>query len=190
MNNKKIVFFASGNGSNVENIFNYFKNEKRLSIIKVYTNNNSAGDLKRIIPHGLNGKYFNKSDLSNGLLLKELKSLSPDLIILAGFLLKIPEEIIKSFPNKIINIHPALLPKYGGKGMFGINIHNAVKLNNDIKTGITIHYVNEQYDKGKIIFQEEVELSKKDTVETILKKVHKLEYEHFPKVINSILFKN
>ena len=186
---KKIVFFASGNGTNVENILNYFKNNDRISILKVFTNNSDALVLNRIAPYGIKSRCFNKTEFKEGLILKELKLLNPDLIVLAGFLLKIPISIINYFTNRIINIHPALLPNYGGKGMYGINVHKAVKINNEKKTGISIHFVDNNYDTGKIIFQKEVEISQSDSAEEISNKVHNLELEHFPKVIELILFK-
>jgi len=115
--------------------------------------------------------------------------LNPDLIVLAGFLWKIPEQITNAFPTKIINIHPALLPKFGGKGMYGMNVHNAVKEQNEKETGITIHYVNAHYDEGAIIHQAKTRIDPNDTAEDIAAKVHQLEYEHFPKIIDSILLK-
>ena len=175
---KKIVFFASGNGTNVENILNYFNNNNRVSFLKVFTNNSDALVLKRIKRFGIKFTCFNINELKEGVILKELKLLNPDLIILAGFLLKIPSSIINYFTNRIINIHPALLPNYGGKGMYGINVHEAVKKNNENKSGITIHYVDDSYDTGKIVFQKEVEISERDSVEEISKKVHNLELEN------------
>ena len=186
---KKIVFFASGNGTNVENILKYFKKNSRVSFLKVFTNNSKALVLKRILPFGIESRCFNNIELKEDSIFKELKLLNPDLIVLAGFLLKIPTSIINYFQNKIINIHPALLPNYGGKGMYGINVHKAVKMNNEKKSGITIHYVDDSYDTGKIIFQKELEISELDSVEEISNKVHNLELEHFPKVIDLILFK-
>ena len=186
---KKIVLFASGNGTNVENILNYFKNNNRVSFLKVFTNNSKALVLKKIAHFGIKSRCFNNIELKEDLIFKELKLLNPDLIILAGFLLKMPTSIINNFQNKIINIHPALLPNYGGKGMYGINVHKAVKMNNEKKSGITIHYVDNGYDTGKIIFQKEVKISKLDSVEDISNKVHNLELEHFPRVIELILFK-
>ncbi len=186
---KKIVFFASGNGTNVENIINHFNKNDKFSFLKVFTNNSDAIVLERIEPFNIKSRCFNINELKEGLILKELKLLNPDLIILAGFLLKIPSSIINYFTNRIINIHPALLPNYGGKGMYGINVHEAVKKNNEKKSGITIHYVDDSYDTGKIIFQKEVEIFESDSVEEISKKVHNLELEYFPKVIESILFK-
>ena len=188
-NKKKLVLFASGNGTNVENILNYFKNNNRVSFLKVYTNNSKALVLKKIAPFTIKSRCFNNIELKEDLIFKELKLLNPDLIVLAGFLLKMPTSIINYFQNKIINIHPALLPNYGGKGMYGINVHKAVKMNNEKKSGITIHYVDNNYDTGEIIFQKEVKISKLDSVEDISNKVHNLELEHFPKVIELILFK-
>ncbi|MBK78364.1 MAG: phosphoribosylglycinamide formyltransferase [Flavobacteriaceae bacterium] len=186
---KKIVLFASGNGTNVENILNYFKNNNRVSFLKVFTNNSKALVLKKIAPFTIKSRCFNNIELKEDLIFKELKLLNPDLIVLAGFLLKMPTSIINYFQNKIINIHPALLPNYGGKGMYGINVHKAVKMNNEKKSGITIHYVDNDYDTGEIIFQKEVKISQLDSVEDISNKVHNLELEHFPKVIELILFK-
>ena len=186
---KKIVLFASGNGTNVENILNYFKNNNRVSFLKVFTNNSKALVLKKIAPFTIKSRCFNNIELKEDLIFKELKLLNPDLIVLAGFLLKMPTSIINNFQNKIINIHPALLPNYGGKGMYGINVHKAVKMNNEKKSGITIHYVDNDYDTGEIIFQKEVKISQLDSVEDISNKVHNLELEHFPKVIELILFK-
>ena len=188
-NKKKLVLFASGNGTNVERILNYFKNNNRVSFLKVFTNNSKALVLKKIIPFGIKSRCFNNVELKEDLIFNELKLLNPDLIVLAGFLLKIPTSIINYFQNKIINIHPALLPNYGGKGMYGINVHKAVKMNNEKKSGITIHYVDNDYDTGKIIFQKEVKISKLDSVEDISNKVQNLELEHFPRVIELILFK-
>lgn len=116
-----------------------------------------------------------------------LKATEPDLIVLAGFLWKFPEHILKCFENKVINIHPALLPKYGGKGMYGMNVHNAIIQNNESETGITIHYVNENYDEGAIIFQVTCQVSKQDTAEDVAAKIHKLEMEYFPKVVEQLL---
>ena len=188
-NKKKLVLFASGNGTNVENILNYFKNNNRVSFLKVFTNNSKALVLKKIAHFGIKSRCFNNIELKEDLIFEELKLLNPDLIVLAGFLLKMPTSIINNFQNKIINIHPALLPNYGGKGMYGINVHKAVKMNNEKKSGITIHYVDNGYDTGKIIFQKEVKISQLDSVEDISNKVHNLELEHFPRVIELILFK-
>jgi phosphoribosylglycinamide formyltransferase-1 len=186
---KQIVLFASGSGSNVENIANYFKSRLDVTISCVLSNKSDAKVFERCDRLKINALYFNRQAFSKSdFLLKMLQSLDPDLIILAGFLWKIPQHITNAFPNKIINIHPALLPKYGGKGMYGMNVHNAVKENRDFETGITIHYVNANYDEGAIIHQVQTPISPEDTPEKIAEKVHQLEYEHFPRVIEELLF--
>jgi phosphoribosylglycinamide formyltransferase-1 len=185
---KRIVLFASGSGSNVENISNYFLNNSEVTITAVLTNKNDAKVIERCNRLNINALYFNRHAFyKTDCVLDILKNMEPDLIILAGFLLKVPEKLVQNFPNKIVNIHPALLPKYGGKGMYGMNVHNAVKTNNEQETGITIHYVNENYDEGAIIKQVKTKISTTDSATDIAHKVHELEYEHFPKVINSLL---
>jgi len=187
---KKIILLASGNGSNVENICRFFEHDDNIEILGVFTNNPKAGVLKRIESFGLKGIVFDRTKFTNGNLLEEIKALSPDLIVLAGFLWKIGPDWVRSFPSKIINIHPALLPKYGGKGMYGNYVHRAVKENNEKETGITIHYVNEEYDKGNFIFQARVSLSDQDNESDIAAKIHSLEQQHFPKIIASLLNNN
>lgn len=140
-------------------------------------------------PYGIEVKVFDRVSFNEGDLLKQIVEQKPNLIVLAGFLWKINTEWIQAFPNKIINIHPALLPKYGGKGMYGNFVHQAVKDHNETETGITIHYVNENYDEGAVIFQKNVRISAQDTVSSIASKVHQLEYTYYPKVIASILKK-
>ena len=185
---KQIVLLASGSGSNVENIAGYFQSDPNITIAAVLTNKRDAKVLDRCNRLKINALYFNKQAfIESDCVLNILKSLTPDLIVLAGFLLKIPENLIKAFPNQIINIHPALLPKYGGKGMYGMHVHNAVKKNKDAETGITVHYVNENYDEGAIIHQAKIPVLPSDSAETIAEKVHLLEYEHFPKVIAKLL---
>jgi phosphoribosylglycinamide formyltransferase-1 len=187
---KQIILFASGSGSNVENIANYFKLRKDVTISCVLTNKSDAKVIERCNRLEINALYFNRQAFSKSdFILKMLQSLNPDLIVLAGFLWKIPESITNAFPNKIINIHPALLPKYGGKGMFGMNVYNAVLENKEPETGITIHYVNAHYDEGAISQQEKISISPKDIADDIASKVHQLEYEYFPKVIDDLLFK-
>jgi phosphoribosylglycinamide formyltransferase-1 len=187
---KQIILFASGSGSNVENIANYFKLRKDVTISCVLTNKSDAKVIERCNRLEINALYFNRQAFSKSdFVLQMLQSLNPDLIVLAGFLWKIPEPITNAFPNKIINIHPALLPKYGGKGMYGMNVHNAVLENKEPETGITIHYVNAHYDEGAIIHQAKTSISPKDSADDIASKVHQLEYEYFPKVIDDILFK-
>lgn len=184
---KKVLLFASGAGSNVENIIRYFQNNAAVNIIGVFTNNPDAQVLGRAKKYGVPTLIFNKEDLNGGVVSDKVAALQPDLIVLAGFLWKFPEPIIVKFPNKIINIHPALLPKYGGKGMYGIKVHQAVLENKEKETGITIHYVNEHYDEGEFIFQQKVAIDDCTTPEEIVAKVHELEHEHFPKVINKLL---
>ena len=184
---KKIVVFASGSGSNAENIIHYFNKNKTATVSKVYCNKKNAGVFERCERLQIQCIYFSKDQFfDSDSILKELKQ-EADYIVLAGFLLKIPENIIAAFPNKIINIHPALLPKYGGKGMYGMHVHNAVKENKESETGITIHYVNENYDEGAIIFQATTQLSDTDSPDMIAQKIHALEYEHFPKVIELVI---
>ena len=184
---KRLVLFASGSGTNVENICKYFEHDTRIEIILVVGNNVSAGVWERIKPFGISSYCFDKPALNSGEVLQYLEKHQPDLIVLAGFLLKIPEAIVAAFPQQIINIHPALLPKYGGKGMYGLNVHKAVKQNKDGVSGISIHYVNPHYDEGQLIFQATVDIDVQDTPESIAQKVHQLEYKHFPKVIEQLL---
>lgn len=184
----RIVILASGNGSNAERIATYFADNGKAEVAAILTNKQTAKVLERAKRLQIPAFYFNKAAFTNSdTVVKLLQSLKPDLIILAGFLWKIPSNIISAFPNGIINIHPALLPKYGGKGMFGSHVHQAVKDNKEIETGITIHFVNEHYDEGAIIHQAKVSLESSDDIETIANKVHQLEYEHFPKVIEKLL---
>ncbi|MDT7828755.1 phosphoribosylglycinamide formyltransferase [Pricia sp. S334] len=188
MKSKKIVLFASGSGSNVENIALYFKDRPDIVISAVLSNKKDAKVLERCDRLKINGLYFNRTSFyDSDCVLDILKAIDPDLIVLAGFLWKIPSRLIQAFPDKIINIHPALLPKYGGKGMYGSKVHKAVKANGDSETGITIHYVNANYDEGGIIHQAVTSISEDDNVEQITQKVHALEYEHFPKVIERLL---
>jgi phosphoribosylglycinamide formyltransferase-1 len=182
----RIVIFASGSGTNAENIIKYFENNELAKTTLVFTNNKDAGVLKRAKELKINAKIFSKTELISDEFLQFLKK-EADFIILAGFLLKIPGKIIKEFPNKIINIHPALLPNYGGKGMYGMNVHRAVVKNKEPFTGISIHFVNERYDEGAIIFQIKVALTKNDTPEDVARKIHKLEQENFPKIIEKVL---
>ncbi len=185
---KHIVLFASGSGSNVENIVNYFTGHSDISISCVLTNKRDAYVIDRCNKLGVPAFYFNKAGFTNSpLVLEILKCIQPDLIVLAGFLLMIPSDLVEAFPRKIINIHPALLPKYGGKGMYGKHVHTAVKTQGESETGITIHYVNEHYDEGAIIRQFKVGLSKEDTVDQITAKVQALEQRHFPQVIEDLL---
>ena len=185
--NKRIILFASGNGSNVEEICRFFEQDATVTISAVLSNKASAGVIKRVNQFGLEAVVFDKTSFTNGALLKKVEKIKPDLIILAGFLWKIGEDWVKAFPEKIVNIHPAILPKYGGKGMYGSHVHKAVKANGERETGITIHFVNEAYDEGATIFQAKVSISNQDTVDEIAAKVHQLEHRHFPLVIKQLL---
>ena len=185
--NQKIILFASGNGSNAENIFRFFEKNNNVHVLTVYTNNSKARVINRFKPLGINVEVFNRKSFISGSLLKNVINQNPDLIILAGFLWKFGSDWIEAFNKKIINIHPSLLPKYGGIGMYGDNVYKAVKENFESETGITIHYINEFYDEGAIIFQEKVKLDKDDNLEDISYKTQKLEHKYFPKVIKDLL---
>ena len=187
---QKIILFASGNGTNAENICHFFERVPKVEIAGVYTNNSSAGVIQRLEPLGLQVEVFDRNAFQDGTLLSQIQCKQPTLIVLAGFLWKIGQDWVRAFPDIIVNIHPALLPKYGGKGMYGQHVHQAVKDNREMETGITIHYVNEAYDEGAIIFQKKVSLHPNDSTEDIAAKVHQLEYTHFPKVIHSLLNKD
>lgn len=183
----KIAVFASGNGSNAQRIVEYFYDSKHISVDLIITNNKSAYVIERAKLLKIPCYVFSKNEFSNSnLVIELLKSHNISLIVLAGFLLLIPENLIANFKERIINIHPALLPKYGGKGMYGENVHKAVVINKESETGITIHYVNEKYDEGKIIFQAKCVVSESDTAQDVAKKIHLLEQEYFPKVIENI----
>lgn len=185
----RIIIFASGSGTNAENIINYFDKSDYIKVTFVLANKQNAGVLERAKKLNIPSKVFSKLELNSDIFLQFLKK-EADFIILAGFLLKIPEKLIQAFPSKIVNIHPALLPNYGGKGMYGMHIHQAVVANKEPKTGITIHYVNKNYDEGAIIFQKEVALEESDTPEEVAVKIHQLEQDNFPKVIENVLLKN
>ncbi len=185
---KKIILFASGSGTNVENIIKYFHDNIHVEIVGVFTNNPKAGVIDRVEQMKIPLKIFNKLELNNGELVKQICLLNPDLIVLAGFLLKIPLDFTKIFFKKIINIHPSLLPKHGGKGMYGDRVHKSVKKARDKETGISIHYVNEHYDDGSIIFQAKVRVLEQDSIRKIAQNVHRLEYKYYPEIIQKLLF--
>lgn len=184
---KKIVIFASGSGSNAEKIILHFKNSIQGNVVGIFTNNINAKVLERAESHQIPSKIFNREELNSDKVLNDLLKIQPDLIVLAGFLLKFPENIIKAFPNNVINIHPALLPKYGGKGMYGNHVHQAVLENKEKETGITIHYVNDHYDEGAIIAQYAVDIQDCNSAECIAEKVHTLEHTYFPIEIEKLL---
>lgn len=185
---KKIVLFASGSGTNVENIIHYFQHNQLAEVVAVFCNNPNAKVLERAELLNVSTFLFSKEELNSNVVLEKLKTYKPDVIVLAGFLLQFPISIIKSF-SKIINIHPALLPKYGGKGMYGMNVHRAVLENKELETGITIHYVTENYDEGGIIFQETTSIENCNSAEEVASKIHQLEQENFPQVIEQLLQK-
>ncbi len=183
-----IVLFASGSGSNVENITKYFKNYKNVSVRAIFCNKPDAYVLTRAKNLGIKSVLFNRNDFYNSSkVLDELQKNGADFVILAGFLWLIPENILKAYDGKIINIHPALLPKYGGKGMFGMNVHKAVVENCETETGITIHYVNANYDEGRHIFQAKCPVLPTDTAEDVAHKIHELEGLYFPKIISETI---
>lgn len=187
---QRIAILASGSGTNAENIINYFNSSETISVVFVLSNKKDAKVLERASRLKIPSTSFNKNDFMITDEVLNLLNKNADYVILAGFLWKIPNKILKAFPNKIINIHPALLPKYGGKGMYGMHVHNAVVANKEKKTGITIHYVNENYDEGAIIFQKSFEVLGSDTPEDVAEKIHKLEQENFPKVIEKVILEN
>ncbi|QGY43440.1 phosphoribosylglycinamide formyltransferase [Maribellus comscasis] len=186
MNVKKIALFASGSGTNVQNVIEYFADNEIVDVDSVWCNNPKAYVLERAEKFSIDTFIFDRETFYKSQeMLNILKKRKVDLVVLAGFLWLIPDNLIQNFP--IINIHPALLPKYGGKGMYGMNVHKAVVENRDLESGISVHYVNEKYDDGKLIFQAKCKIEPSDTPEIVAKKVHELEYKHFPEVIESVL---
>ena len=184
----KIAIFASGSGTNAENIIKSSKENKKFEISAIFSNNKNAYVIQRAINHNINHYIFSRPEFyKTQKVLSILKEAKVDFIVLAGFLWLIPEYLIDAYPNKIINIHPALLPKYGGKGMYGMSVHKSIVENKEKESGITIHYVNKEYDEGNIIFQAKCSISENDTPEDVAKKVHELEYAHFPVVIERLL---
>jgi phosphoribosylglycinamide formyltransferase-1 len=185
---KRIVIFASGSGSNAENLVHFFQDNHQIEVVQILTNNPHAKVLDRAKRLKVSALSFNRQAFSKtNDVLNIVKLQQPDLIVLAGFLWKIPESFVEAFPNKIINIHPALLPKFGGKGMYGMHVHEAVVAQKETETGITIHYVNEHYDEGTTIFQAKCDVNHTDTAEDVAAKIHELEMEHFPKVVAQLL---
>lgn len=185
--NKKVIIFASGSGSNALKIFEYFNNNQNVIIDSIYCNNPRANVINIFQKLNIKTVLFNKKEFYESTFLETIRNTNPDLIVLAGFLLKIPEKIVSAFENRIINIHPSLLPKYGGKGMYGLNIHKEVILNKEKLSGFTIHYVNQEYDKGAVIFQKKIKINEKETPESLSSKVLKLEHENYPLIIEKIL---
>ena len=187
---KRIAIFASGSGSNAQKIMEHFKRNAEAEVVLVLTNNAQAYVLQRadnfeIPSHIFNRKEFYETDD----VIRLLKNLQVDLIVLAGFLWLVPETLLKAFPNKIINLHPALLPKHGGKGMYGDHVHKAVLAAGDEESGITIHFVSENFDEGEVIHQSKFKIEPGDNLEVVKFKGQQLEHQHFPKVIESLLKK-
>jgi phosphoribosylglycinamide formyltransferase-1 len=190
MRNKwRLAVFASGSGSNAENLIEHFNKAFDKRIVLVLSNNPEAFVLERAARLGVPAEVFDRRALKEEKVLETLRKYEVNFIVLAGFLWLVPAEIIRAYPGRIVNIHPALLPKYGGKGMYGHYVHEAVLRNGEKESGITIHYVNEQYDSGDIIFQARCPVMPGDTPETLQERVHQLEYEHFPRVVDDLLDK-
>lgn len=183
---KNIAILASGSGTNAEAIAKHLEHHSTLNIVLIASNKADAYVLQRAEKLGIESVVFSSSELRDGNLLTVLKNYNIDYIILAGFLLKIPSSLIEAFPNKIVNIHPALLPKYGGKGMYGSYVHQSVIENREKESGITIHYVNENFDEGEIIFQASCPISSEDTPDSLAEGIHQLEHNHFPKTIEKL----
>lgn len=186
-----IAILASGTGSNALKIIEHFKKSKVADVKLVVSNKNSAGVLNYASENAIESLVFENSIWKDNpsTIVKALEERQINFVILAGFLRKIPDELIAAYPWAMVNIHPALLPKYGGKGMYGMHVHNAVKENGDTKTGITIHWVTSDYDEGEIIFQKPVDVNSDDDAHSIQKKVQKLEHEYFAPVVESLLKK-
>ncbi|MBG0781383.1 MAG: phosphoribosylglycinamide formyltransferase [Bacteroidales bacterium] len=187
---KRLAIFVSGSGTNMHRIANYFSNHPQIEISLVVCNNPNAGAIARAKSLGIPLLMINRKSFKNPkTLIDELYKKQIDWIILAGFLWLIPKALIQAYPNKIVNIHPALLPDYGGKGMYGEKVHQAVINNGEKKSGITIHFVNEHYDAGAVIFQQQLELHADETPESLARRIHELEYKHFPEVIAQLVLK-
>ncbi|MEM0938441.1 MAG: phosphoribosylglycinamide formyltransferase [Bacteroidota bacterium] len=187
MKENNLVIFASGGGTNAENIANYFKDHQSIHVAKILTNKKDAFVHQRAKKLGIPSNTFTKAAFKKQSFLDILEGI--DYVILAGFLWLIPNYLIQAYSNKIINIHPALLPKFGGKGMYGEYVHQAVIKAREKDSGITIHLVNEAYDQGKVLFQAKCEVNPEDTPDTLAYKVHELEYQYFPRVIEDYIQK-
>lgn len=184
-----LIIFASGAGSNANAILEYFKKNGKAKVALIVCNKVGAGVLKIAEREGIPTSLIDKTTFNGQVLIDEMRSYNPSLIVLAGFLWKIPDGMTRAFSGKIINIHPALLPKYGGKGMYGHNVHDAVIAAQEKESGITIHYVNEHYDEGNIIVQEKCSIKPNDTPDTLANKIHRLEHLYFPRVVGYLLDK-
>lgn len=187
---KHIAIFASGSGTNAENIVRYFTKSETVNVEVVLSNNREAGVHARVNGLGIPSIVFSKEDFAAGTpVVAKLAEYGVDLVVLAGFMSMISAPLLKAYPDRIVNIHPALLPAYGGKGMYGMHVHEAVVAAGERETGITVHLVNERYDEGQIVFQAKCPVSPKDTAEEVARKVHALEYRHYPHVIEELLMR-
>lgn len=184
---KQIAIFASGSGSNAENLVKYFEGHPTIKISLVISDRKHAFVFERMKKLDIPSYYMRREDFENGNVLKFLKDQHIDFIVLAGFLKLVPLDIIHAYPHKIVNIHPALLPSFGGKGMYGKHVHEAVVKSGVSKTGITIHYVNEHFDEGEIIAQFETSVTNEDTPDTVASKIHELEMRYFPGIIEKVI---
>ncbi len=184
---KRIAVFASGSGTNAENLIQYFRQSDSADIALVLSDNPRARVLERAAKYSVPTAVFSREELRSGKVLDKLVKNKIDFIVLAGFLGLVPAEITRRYENRIVNIHPALLPSYGGKGMYGMNVHRAVIEAGEQESGITIHYVNEQYDSGQIIFQARTEVLEDDTPEELAERVHALEYKYYPQVVDELV---
>ena len=184
---KRLSIFVSGNGTNLQRIAEYFSGNPNVEIVNVVCNNPKAYSIERAKNLGIPLRMINREEFKSPSFVEEMQSLDIDLIVLAGFLWKLPEELVKAFPKKIVNIHPALLPKYGGKGFYGEHVHEAVVAAKEDQSGITVHYVNELYDSGEIILQARVSLDEKETPDSLAAKIHQLEQAYFPVAIEYVL---
>ena len=186
----KIAILVSGAGTNAANIIEYFEKKKTAEVVLVISNKKTAQALEKAQNKGVENVVFNNESFKkNGKILNYLHSQSIDFIVLAGFLMKISKEIIAAYPKKIINIHPSLLPKFGGKGMYGRFVHEAVIEAQETESGITIHFVSEEYDEGAIIFQSKLNVEKTDCAQSLAKKIQQLEHRYFPEVIERVINK-
>ncbi|MBP1618185.1 MAG: phosphoribosylglycinamide formyltransferase [Bacteroidetes bacterium] len=184
----KIAIFASGSGSNAENIAKYFSNKQEVEITTIISDKADAFVHQRAKHLGIESITFSKKQFTEtGEVTNFLSERQIDFVVLAGFLLKVPDNLIENYPNRIINIHPALLPKFGGKGMYGDHVHEAVVAAKEKESGITIHYINENYDEGNVIFQATCDVGLADTAHEVAQKVHALEYKYFPIIIEKVI---
>ena len=191
MDRHKIAILVSGAGTNAVNSIEYFKKNSVADVTLVVSNKTDALAVEKAQNKGVKTIVFNNESFKkNGKVLGYLRSESIDFIVLAGFLMKVPNDIIHAYPNKIVNLHPSLLPKFGGKGMYGNHVHKAVIEAQESESGISIHFVNEEYDKGAIIFQAKISVEKRDGVEVLAQKIHQLEHRFFPKVIEQVISKS